>query len=172
MDNNGTLGKDWYKPSEIAERMLIVNTKGKPDYHYVLRLIKGGHLQAKNLGLGKTPYFVVSAKEIQRFNALGGYGQMNYQYIDEVLIEIGDSFYWEGALDADRWSDKKVKLSELNIAVAKNKLKQAIEKELLKARLDELIWSTGVEYKYDRDRKIIQDRIAELQASLKDGGNV
>lgn len=38
-------------------------------------------------------------------------------------------------------------------------------------RLDELIWSTGVEYKYDRDRKIIQDRIAELQASLKDGGN-
>lgn len=36
-------------------------------------------------------------------------------------------------------------------------------------RLDELIWSTGVEYKYDRDRKIIQDRIAELQASLKDG---
>ena len=36
--------------------------------------------------------------------------------------------------------------------------------EVRKARRDELIWSTGVEYKYDRDRKMIQDRIAELEA--------
>ena len=34
----------------------------------------------------------------------------------------------------------------------------------LEARLDELIWSTGVEYKYDKDRQIIQERIAKLKA--------
>ena len=34
----------------------------------------------------------------------------------------------------------------------------------LEARLDELIWSIGVTYKYDKDRQIVQERIAELKA--------
>lgn len=38
----------------------------------------------------------------------------------------------------------------------------------LDARLDELIWSTGVTYKYDKDRQIVQDRIAELKAQQED----
>ena len=38
----------------------------------------------------------------------------------------------------------------------------------LEARLDELIWSTGVTYKYDKDRQIVQDRIAELKAQQED----
>ena len=38
----------------------------------------------------------------------------------------------------------------------------------LEARLDELIWSTGVTYKYDEDRQIVQDRIAELKAQQED----
>ena len=38
----------------------------------------------------------------------------------------------------------------------------------LEARLDELIWSTGVEYKYDKDRQIIQERIAELKAQQEE----
>ena len=38
----------------------------------------------------------------------------------------------------------------------------------LEARIDELIWSTGVTYKYDKDRQIVQDRIAELKAQQEE----
>ena len=38
----------------------------------------------------------------------------------------------------------------------------------LEARLDELIWSTGVTYKYDEDKQIIQERIAELLAQQEE----
>lgn len=42
------------------------------------------------------------------------------------------------------------------------------EEAELNGRLDELIWSTGVEYKYDRDRDIVQKRIEQLQRAVKD----
>lgn len=38
----------------------------------------------------------------------------------------------------------------------------------LEARIDELIWSTGVTYKYDKDRQTVQDRIAELKAQQEE----
>lgn len=41
------------------------------------------------------------------------------------------------------------------------------DKAVKEARIDELIWSTGVEYKYDRDRKMIQDRIKRLEKEGK-----
>lgn len=34
------------KPSEVAKRGLIVNSKGKPDYRFVIKLIKDGKLRA------------------------------------------------------------------------------------------------------------------------------
>ena len=71
MDSNGIGSKEWYKPSEIYQRGLIVNTKGKPDYGYVLRLIKNNKLQARDMSMGKTAYYQVHITEIQRFNYIG-----------------------------------------------------------------------------------------------------
>lgn len=68
---DNTPPKTWLKPSEIAERGLILNTKGKKDYGYVVRLIKSGKLKAQNRGLGKTPYWIVPLAEINNFNIRG-----------------------------------------------------------------------------------------------------
>jgi len=49
------------------------------------------------------------------------------------------------------------------------KAEQAFKNLLLEARYDELLWSTGVEYKYDKDRETIQNRLAQLQEMLNHG---
>ena len=61
-----------YKPSEIAENGWILNTKGKKDYLYVLNLIKGGKLRAKNHAtLGQTKYFKVLGSDILTYKNTG-----------------------------------------------------------------------------------------------------
>lgn len=54
-----------------------------------------------------------------------------------------------------------------DIAPYVNELMKLITQYGLERGIDELIWSTGAEYKYDKDRRSIQDRIAEL-TTLKD----
>lgn len=63
-------GENYYSPREIAEKGLITNSKGKPDYGYVLRLIKRGDLaDAKVFNPNsQIPYYLVSEKEIERYN--------------------------------------------------------------------------------------------------------
>lgn len=59
----------WYKPSQIAKEGLILSPSGKPNYRYVLRLIKLGKLKAKEwTRQGDKPYFMVHIDEIKRFN--------------------------------------------------------------------------------------------------------
>lgn len=54
-----------YAPSEIAEYGFILNTKGNPNYHYVLGLINRGRLRAENVCLGKhKKYFKVLGADI------------------------------------------------------------------------------------------------------------
>ena len=63
--------KEWLKPSEIAERNLILNSKGKGDYRYILRLIKSGKLPARNWAeQGEKPYWLVSYFEIMKYNEM------------------------------------------------------------------------------------------------------
>ena len=52
--------------------------------------------------------------------------------------------------------------------VAVDKIITLIATQVREARIDELIWSTGVTYKYDKDRQIVQDRIAELKAQQEE----
>jgi hypothetical protein len=56
-----------YKPSEIARLGIILNTKNKPDYKYILGLIKSGQLIAVNKGLRDTPYYMISGMELIRY---------------------------------------------------------------------------------------------------------
>lgn len=59
----------WYKPSEISEMGLILNTQGEKSKQYVLRLIRKGLLSWKNYATGETQraFYKVSGKEIIRF---------------------------------------------------------------------------------------------------------
>lgn len=57
----------WYYPQTIAKKSWIVNSKGKGDYFYILKLIKKDCLRAKNFGLGKVPYYRIKGSEILRF---------------------------------------------------------------------------------------------------------
>ena len=59
-------------------------------------------------------------------------------------------------------------LSELQLHGCVNYLLKLQEEAEFNGRLDELIWSTGVEYKYDRDRKMIQERIEQLQKAVNE----
>lgn len=66
-------GQRWYRPSEIARLGLIQNSKGeagstRSHYYYVIRLINAGKIKAKNYGHGKTPYYLISETEIQRYH--------------------------------------------------------------------------------------------------------
>ncbi len=61
------------KPSEIAKLGLIVNSKGKPSYSFVIKLIKDGKLKAipwtistDSNGYEKA-YYVVPISEIKRY---------------------------------------------------------------------------------------------------------
>jgi hypothetical protein len=71
--------KNWLKPSEIAEQGLILNSKGKPDYRFIVRLINQGRLKAKTWAEadysahGQQPrkYYLVHIDEITKYNARG-----------------------------------------------------------------------------------------------------
>lgn len=54
-----------YAPSEIFKNGFILNTKGKADYLYVIRLINRGRLRARNVCLGKhKKYYKVLGSDI------------------------------------------------------------------------------------------------------------
>ena len=62
-------GKQWYRPREIAELGLILNSRGKSDYNFILELIKSGRLRAKNYSTGKVrQYWLVPEDEIERYH--------------------------------------------------------------------------------------------------------
>lgn len=64
-----TEAKQWLKPSEIANMSLIVNSKGRGDYRYVLRLIKNGKLKARDWSqAGEKPYWLVHVEDIDKYN--------------------------------------------------------------------------------------------------------
>lgn len=64
----------WLKPKDIADRGLILDSKGNGSYRHVLRLINSGRLKARTWtqqGVGddkKKDYYVVSIDEIARYN--------------------------------------------------------------------------------------------------------
>lgn len=64
-----------YRPMEIAELGLIQNSRGDQGtvaghYMFILELIKSGQLVAKDYSVGGSkPYWLVSAEEIERYNA-------------------------------------------------------------------------------------------------------
>lgn len=66
--------KNWYRPKEIAENGWIKNTlnsdKVLSNYDWILDEIKRGNLKAKNYGKNPAyPYYLVSAKEIERYRS-------------------------------------------------------------------------------------------------------
>jgi hypothetical protein len=56
-----------YNPSQIVEHGWITNTRNKPDYRYVLRLIKYGKLRARNVCLTGAKYFKVLGEDIIKY---------------------------------------------------------------------------------------------------------
>ena len=66
--------KQWYRPREIAKLGLILNSKGtlgteSSRYSFITKLILDGKLRAKDYSkIGSKPYWLVSAKEIERYN--------------------------------------------------------------------------------------------------------
>lgn len=66
------LTKQWYRPREIAKLRLITNSvdseKESSNYDFILELIKRGELKARNYSKSDyRPYWLVSAKEIERY---------------------------------------------------------------------------------------------------------
>lgn len=66
------LTKQWYRPREIAKLRLITNSvdsdKEASNYDFILELIKRGELKARNYSKSDyRPYWLVSAKEIERY---------------------------------------------------------------------------------------------------------
>ena len=65
--------KRFYKPREIARLGLITNYNQSDNedsnYIFIINEIKHGNLEAKNYGKASRKYFVVTAKEIKRYNA-------------------------------------------------------------------------------------------------------
>lgn len=63
-------GENYFSPREIATENMIVNSKGKGDYMFVIRLINKGKIEAKVFNKeSKIPYYMVSDKEIKRYNS-------------------------------------------------------------------------------------------------------
>lgn len=63
-------GTNYYSPREIADSGKITNSKGKPDYGFVLRLIKRGTLKAAIFNEeSQTPYYLVEEREIAKYNS-------------------------------------------------------------------------------------------------------
>ena len=62
-------GENYYKPREIVNQGLIVNSKGKQDYGFVLRLIKNGDLKSVVFNeASQIKYNLVSESEIAKYN--------------------------------------------------------------------------------------------------------
>ena len=58
-----------YTPKEIAEQGLIVNSRGKRDYSFVLRLVRAGKLEYRVFNEeSKIPYYLIPETEIERYN--------------------------------------------------------------------------------------------------------
>lgn len=65
--------KKWYRPREVAELGLIVNSTGgnnvESNYNFILNLIKTGKLRAKDYSSGsKMHYWLVPEDEIERYH--------------------------------------------------------------------------------------------------------
>lgn len=60
--------KRLYRPKEIAKNLFIPNSRGKSDYHFVLRLIRRGKLPARNYGTDSYPLFQVKGEDVIRYN--------------------------------------------------------------------------------------------------------
>ncbi len=66
-----------YRISEIVKNAWILNSKRKPDYFYILYLVKNGLLKArdyredrpKKRGVQYRPYWLILGKDIRLFNA-------------------------------------------------------------------------------------------------------
>lgn len=59
----------WYRPREIVDMGLIVNSRGKPSYDRILELIKSGELKAKNYSIASkkkdtNPYYLVLGADL------------------------------------------------------------------------------------------------------------
>lgn len=72
MENNQQV---WYKPSQIAKEGLILSPDGKPNYRYIMRLIKSGELkstvwtkQGKHTGTSVKDYYKVHIDDIKAYN--------------------------------------------------------------------------------------------------------
>lgn len=62
-------GMKYYTPREIANQSLIVNSKNKGDYAFILTLIRKGLLNGVTSNTSKNiAYKVVSEAEIDRYN--------------------------------------------------------------------------------------------------------
>lgn len=67
------LGKKWYRPTEIADKGLIQNSRGdastpRGNYNFILELIKSGQLKANNYSAGVKAYYLVCEDEIERYH--------------------------------------------------------------------------------------------------------
>jgi hypothetical protein len=67
-----TREKTWYKPREIARLGLIRNyaesDNEDSNYVFIHNLIKRGLLKASDYGLGQKKMWIISKKEIDRYN--------------------------------------------------------------------------------------------------------
>lgn len=63
---------EWLKPKDIAKRGLIITNTGNhwtTTYNHVLDEITAGRLRARDYGKNPDkPYYLVSTKEIERYN--------------------------------------------------------------------------------------------------------
>ena len=58
---------EYYRPMQIAKYHWMIWYEGKNAYYYILKLIQKNKLEAKNFGLGKTPYFRVKGSDLINF---------------------------------------------------------------------------------------------------------
>lgn len=67
-DTNMNIEPDkFYKPSEIAQLGLIVNSENKGDKYFVLKLIRRGKLKASNYATEGNPFYRVLGKDILEY---------------------------------------------------------------------------------------------------------
>ena len=58
---------EYYSPMQIAKNHWVVWFNGENAYYYILKLIQNKKLKAKNIGLGKTPYFRIKGSDLISF---------------------------------------------------------------------------------------------------------
>lgn len=57
----------WYSPRAIEKHKLLQTRLGAMCYNTVLDMVSFGELKAKNVGRGKTPYYLIQGAELERF---------------------------------------------------------------------------------------------------------